>query len=93
MAPVNRWVILDSSWLAAGLYDPGRQTLFLRLRRSGRVLSFAGVPRQKWDHMLTAPSPGRFYAAHLRGEYRDVGGKSGKRFKRPPKHVNSRARR
>lgn len=91
--PVNRWVILDSSWLAAGLYDTARNALFLRVRGTGKEYSFAGVPLDKWAWMLNAPSPGKFYDAHIRGKYRDAGGKSGTRFKKAPKHVARRARR
>lgn len=91
--PLDRWVILDSGWLAAGLYDSGRNTLFLRVRATGKEYSFVGVPVEKWAWMLTAPSPGKFYDAHLRGKYRDAGGKSGTRFRRVAKHVPRRARR
>lgn len=93
MATLDRWVILDSAWLAAGLYDSARGVLFLRVRGSARAYSFPGVPLRKWEWLLTAPSAGRFYWAHIQGKYVDGGGKSGKRFKKVAKHVKSRARR
>lgn len=91
--PANRWVILDSSWLAAGLYDPARAALFLRVRGTGREYSFKGVPPRVWAWLLTAPSPGRFYLVHLQSKYADTGGKSGKRFRKPRTGVKRRARR
>lgn len=91
--PLERWVILDSSWLAAGLYDSERSTLFLRVRGGGKEYSFVGVPVEKWAWLLTAPSPGRFFWAHLHGKYRDAGGKSGTRFRKAAKHIPRRARR
>lgn len=60
--------IEGSSTIAAVGYDKEVQELVIQFH-SGGTYSFPAVPEQKHQELITAPSIGRYFHAHIRGVY------------------------
>jgi KTSC domain len=68
-APEGEWVSLDSSCLAAAMWDGVSSTLLLRFR-SGRVYPYQDVDYDIWNDLYNADSHGRFYNQRIKGQFR-----------------------
>ena len=64
-----RPVVNESSTVAAVGYDAERQILGVRFHSSARVYTYAGVPADVAEGLRTADSPGKFFAARIKGRY------------------------
>lgn len=58
----------NSSSLAEGRYDDQTQTLTVTFN-NGRSYDLEGVPREEWDGLRQAFSPGRYFNENLKGKY------------------------
>lgn len=63
------WQSLRSSFLSRMKYDPGTKTLDVELV-GGRNYTFSGVPADVAEGLASAGSPGQYFHAHLKGQYR-----------------------
>jgi hypothetical protein len=59
---------LRSSNIAAAGYDDESRTLFVEFL-SGSLYAYDGVPREVYDDLCGAPSPGRYFASRVTGVY------------------------
>lgn len=59
---------LNSSAIRFADYDPETQTLRLSFTGGGSY-TFEGVPQDVYDALLASPSPGRYYAQSIKGQY------------------------
>lgn len=59
---------IDSSAIASVGYDRGREELEVEFR-SGNVYRYFRVPEEVYEELLQASSKGRFFGAHIRGQY------------------------
>jgi hypothetical protein len=64
------WVSVVSSVFSAAAYDPDRGQLYLRFH-SGKVYRYLEFPPEQYDEFLAADSKGRYFARHIRGQFRD----------------------
>jgi len=60
---------LQSSHLKACEHDAASGDLTIEFQ-DGAKHTFAGVPRQVYAGLLSAPSPGSFFRRHIKGQYR-----------------------
>jgi len=58
-----------SSTVSACGYDATERTLGIRFHSSQRVYLFAGVPAEIADGFRAAESPGKYFAAHIKGKF------------------------
>jgi len=61
-------VALDSSFIAGASYNPLSGTLVVFMR-SGASYPYHHVPYSVYIGFITAPSPGAYYNAHIKGKY------------------------
>jgi len=59
----------ESSTVNACGYDAATQTLGVRFHSSAKVYLFAGVPPDVAEGLRTAESPGRYFAAQIKGRF------------------------
>ena len=59
---------VDSSAISSVGYDVRRSMLEVKFRR-GAIYGYLEVPPQVWKDFLKAPSKGRFFSQHIRGQY------------------------
>jgi hypothetical protein len=59
---------VDSSAITAVGYDPETRTLEVEFS-SGSVYDYFGVAAPLYESFLGAPSKGRFFAHHIRGQF------------------------
>lgn len=59
---------LRSSNLASASYDPDIETLTVEFN-SGAIYSYSGVPQAVYEGLVSAPSPGRYFAAAIKDAY------------------------
>ena len=59
---------IESSCLIGAGYDPKRRTLEVMFP-SGLIYRYHGVPRQKYDRLLRADSPGAYFNAEIKDHY------------------------
>ncbi len=64
---MNRNPVVSSSIAAIG-YESGTNTLEVEFS-SGSVYEYLGVPQEVYDAFLAAESPGRYFAANIKGSY------------------------
>lgn len=64
-------VKLKSSNLESAAYDDDSATLVITFK-TGDSYQYENVPRAQYDGMLTAASPGAFFAANIKGRYRFI---------------------
>lgn len=57
---------VDSSNIASVGYENG--TLYIRFH-SGGLYSYSDVPASVYQGLMSAPSKGRYFHAHIRGQY------------------------
>lgn len=55
--------------IAAVGYNPFSQRMKIRFRQGRTNYTFCGVPPSVYQGLLSAPSKGRYYTAHIRGYY------------------------
>lgn len=60
---------LESSVLASVGYDRGRGVLEVEFRRGG-VYQYLGVPVERVQEMMLAPSQGSYFSRQIRDRYR-----------------------
>jgi hypothetical protein len=60
---------VQSSNLAAAGYDPESRTLEIEFVDGG-VYQYFDVPQSVYEGLMTAPSHGKFFRAHIRDKYR-----------------------
>ena len=70
-APAIDMQPVKSSNLSAVGYDAATNTLAVQFKNGG-VYHYAEVPADVFQQMLTAASPGGFYASAVRGQYQGV---------------------
>ena len=59
---------LKSSNIAEADYDADRQEMTIRFK-SGALYSYSGVDQGTFDALLSADSPGAFFAANVRDKF------------------------
>jgi KTSC domain-containing protein len=59
---------VDSSAISSVGYDARRSMLEVEFRR-GAVYDYLEVPPRVWKDLLKAPSKGRFFSQHIRGQF------------------------
>jgi len=64
---VNMVPVASSNVAAAG-YDDESQELVVEFT-SGSIYRYSGAPRSALDAMLNSPSPGSYFARHIRNAY------------------------
>jgi hypothetical protein len=62
-------VPVESSNLHSVGYDPDTQTLEIEFSTGG-IYEYYGVPDTAYRQLMTAPSHGKFFHAHIRNVYR-----------------------
>jgi hypothetical protein len=62
------WLPLESKMFTSVSYDTDKQTLYLRFR-SGEVYRYFDFPVAEYQAFLDAESRGRFFLAHIRGQF------------------------
>ena len=60
---------LTSDLLVSGGYDAESKTLRLKFRKEGVVYTFNDVPKECYDKLCEAKSPGGFFAANVRDKF------------------------
>jgi len=63
------WLPLESKMFSSAAYDPDKQILYLRFRKTGdvyRYFEFAAADNQAF---LSAESKGRFFRSHIRDHF------------------------
>ena len=60
------WLQLESKMFASAAYDPDKQILYLRFRKTGDVHRYFEFPATDYQIFLDAESNGRFFLAHIR---------------------------
>jgi hypothetical protein len=61
---------LPSSCLSQACYDDVKGTLDVTFRESGRTYRYYGIEERKAQYLMEqAPSPGRFYNRHIKGQF------------------------
>jgi hypothetical protein len=61
---------LRSSNLASAEYDEATRELTITFK-SGASYAYSGVDRTTYDDLLTASSPGRYFAEYIKGKHPD----------------------
>jgi hypothetical protein len=61
-------VLFNSTNIAEAFYQPSTQILEIYFH-SGHVYRYAGIDRDTFDELISAPSAGKFYNNHIRGQY------------------------
>ena len=61
-------LFVDSTAIRAVGHDG--QTLYIQFHSGDKVYPFPGVPYLVFLELVTADSPGEYYAQHIRGRYR-----------------------
>ena len=64
---MDRQPVVSSNIAAIG-YESGTNTLEVEFA-SGAVYEYLGVPGDVYDGFLAAESPGRYFAANIKGSY------------------------
>lgn len=64
---MDRQPVISSNIAAVG-YESGTNTLEVEFT-SGSVYEYLGVPQEAFDAFMTAESPGRYFAANIKGAY------------------------
>jgi hypothetical protein len=70
MVTVLTWVSVVSSVFTAAAYHEGDRQLYLKFH-SGKVYRYFGFPAYQYDEFLAAESHGRYFNAHILGQFRD----------------------
>ncbi|MEC7987762.1 MAG: KTSC domain-containing protein [Myxococcota bacterium] len=61
-------VLLNSTNLSEVLYHPSTRTMELYFH-SGHIYRYIGIPASIFQDLISAPSAGKFYNQHIRGQY------------------------
>ncbi len=64
------WLLLESKMFTSAAYDPDKQILYLRFRKTGEVYRYFQLPITEYQAFLDAESRGRFFLAHIRDRFR-----------------------
>ncbi len=64
------WVSVVSTVFTSAAYDEDKHHLYLKFH-SGKVYRYLEFPPHQYDEFLTAESQGKYFGAHIRGEFRD----------------------
>jgi hypothetical protein len=59
---------VNSDMMSSCGYDSSTATLEVEFR-NGSVYAYHGVPRDRYDALLSASSKGRYFNTHLRGKF------------------------
>jgi hypothetical protein len=63
------WLLLESKMFSSAAYDPDKQILYLRFRKTGDVYRYFEFPVTDCQAFLDAESRGRFFLAHIRDRF------------------------
>jgi hypothetical protein len=63
------WILVDSSAVSSAAYDEPKQHLYLRFH-SGEIYRYFDFPSYRWNEFLAVESKGRFFAEHIRDNFR-----------------------
>lgn len=63
------WQPLESEMFTSTAYDPDRQILYVRFRKTGDVYRYFELPESENQAFLSAQSHGRFFLARIRDKY------------------------
>jgi hypothetical protein len=63
------WQSLDSSVFASSAYSSATRTLYLRFQ-SGEIYCYFDFPPEEYRNFLAADSKGKYFAGHIRDQYR-----------------------
>jgi hypothetical protein len=66
---VNMQSTPESSCFSEIGYDSDWEVLVVRFRDSGLVYTYSGFPEGEWIQFIAADSLGRWYNAHIKGQY------------------------
>ena len=61
-------VLFNSTNIAEAFYQPTTKVLEIYFH-SGHIYRYAGITQDTFDELLCAPSAGKFYNNHIRGQY------------------------
>lgn len=60
---------ITSSDIASVGHDPLHQWLEVEFKKTDKIYTFDGVPQEVYLQLLAAKSPGKFFAANIKGKY------------------------
>ena len=63
------WLQLESKMFTSAAYDPDKQILYLRFRKTGDVYRYFEFSPAAYQDFLDAESRGRFFLAHIRDRF------------------------
>ena len=61
-------VLFNSTNISEAFYQPDTQILEISFH-SGHIYRYAGITREIFDQLISAPSTGKFYNKHIRGQF------------------------
>jgi hypothetical protein len=70
MLTALNWVSVVSRVFTAAAYDESERQLYLKFH-SGKVYRYFEFPAHQYDGFLAAESLGKYFRAHIRGQFRD----------------------
>jgi hypothetical protein len=70
MATALNWVSVVSTVVTSAAYDDSKRQLYLKFH-SGKVYRYFEFPAHRYDEFLAAESQGKYFGAHIRGQFRD----------------------
>lgn len=65
--PLQRQSFPGSTALTSAQYDPDTQSLTITFK-SGQSYTYPNVPRDVWEQLQTADSPGRFWRESIKDQ-------------------------
>ena len=63
------WLLVESKMFTSAAYDPDKQILYLRFRKTGDVYRYFQFPPEAYQAFLEAESRGRFFLAYIRNRF------------------------
>jgi lysyl-tRNA synthetase class 2 len=63
------WLQLESKMFTSAAYEPDKQVLYLRFRKTGDVYRYFEFSVTDYQSFLDAESRGRFFLAHIRDRF------------------------
>ena len=61
-------VLFQSTNISEAFYQPSTQILEISFH-SGHIYRYAGISKDLFEQLVCAPSTGKFYNKHIRGQY------------------------
>ena len=70
MLTALNWVAVDSTVFTRAAYARRKHQLYLEFH-SGKVYRYFEFPAYQYDEFLAAESQGKYFRAHIRGQFRE----------------------